>query len=165
MTTTVATTRADVADALARSVAAGAPIVAVSTVTGDGVAELREALRAALLALPPRPANAPVYLPVDRVFALGGHGTIVTGTLMQGRIAVGDRLTATGIEREARVRGLHVFGEARTSVEAGARVALNLASVERDDLARGCRSCKRAVRNPQRWRRSRSRSSRPRVNS
>ena len=128
---------ADVAAALSESVAAGAPIVAVSTVTGDGLEALREALRLALLALPPRPVHAPVYLPVDRVFALGGHGTIVTGTLMQGRIEMGDRLVATGITREVRVRGLHVFGETRNAVEAGARVALNLASVERGDLARG----------------------------
>ena len=129
--------RAELAGSLAGSVAAGAPIVPVSTITGDGIAELRAALRSALEALPPRPVDAPVYLPIDRVFALGGYGTIVTGTLMQGRIAVGDRLRATGIEREARVRGLHVFGEARDRVEAGARVALNLASIDRADLARG----------------------------
>ena len=131
------TVRADLADALSDSVASGAPIVAVSTVTGAGLDHLRAALREALDALPPRPIDAPAYLPIDRVFALGGYGTVVTGTLMQGRIAVGDRLAASGLARDVRVRGLHVFGEARESVGAGARVALNLANVERSELGRG----------------------------
>ena len=133
----VADARDALADALEGSVAANAPIVPLSTISGEGVDALRAALRAALEALPPRPDRAPVYLPVDRVFALGGHGTIVTGTLVQGTIAAGDRLNATGIDRPVRVRGIHVFGEARKSVAAGARVALNLAGVERSELARG----------------------------
>jgi selenocysteine-specific elongation factor len=129
--------RESVTQALADTFAASAPIVAVSTVTGSGLDELRAILHATIGALPPRPVDAPAYLPIDRVFALDGHGTIVTGTLMQGRVAVGDRLAASGIDREVRVRGLHVFGEKRETVEAGARVALNLVNVERSDLARG----------------------------
>jgi selenocysteine-specific elongation factor len=129
--------RRELVVALAETVARDAPIVAVSTITGAGLDDLRVILRDALRALPARPVDAPAYLPIDRVFVLEGHGTIVTGTLMQGRIAVGDRLLATGIDREMRVRGLHVFGERRDVVEAGARVALNLANVERRELARG----------------------------
>jgi selenocysteine-specific elongation factor len=129
--------REAIAEALAGTVADDAPVVAVSTVTGAGLEELRTLLHATIASLPPRPVEAPAYLPVDRVFALDGHGTIVTGTLMQGRIAVGDRLAAGGLDREVRVRGVHVFGEKRETVEAGSRVALNLASVDRSELARG----------------------------
>jgi selenocysteine-specific elongation factor len=129
--------RASVAEALAGTVAAAAPIVPVSTITGFGLDDLRSSLHAAIALLPPRPIEAPAYLPIDRVFALDGHGTIVTGTLMQGRISIGDRLAAGGLDREVRVRGVHVFGEKRETVEAGARVALNLVNVERSDLSRG----------------------------
>jgi selenocysteine-specific elongation factor len=133
----LARARASLAEALAGTVAASAPMVAVSTITGAGLDELRSTVRAAIAALPARPIEAPAYLPIDRVFALDGHGTIVTGTLMQGRISVGDRLAAGGLDREVRVRGVHVFGEKREMVEAGARVALNLVNVGRSDLSRG----------------------------
>src|SRR6185312_1944931 len=73
-----------VRDAVAGTVAEKAPAIGVSTVTGAGLEELRAAIHDALAALPPRMPNAPPFLPVDRVFALAGHGTIVTGTLMQG---------------------------------------------------------------------------------
>ena len=82
------------------TVAQDAPVLAVSTVTGEGLDALRDAIHAALVALPPRPADAPAFLPVDRVFALPGHGTIVTGTLMQGTLR--DRRHAAA--RPARAR-------------------------------------------------------------
>src|SRR5579864_3628411 len=74
-----------VAEALTReglegTLAAGAPLFGVSTVTGAGLTELRAAIHAELRALAPRDHDAPAYLPIDRVFALAGHGTVVTGT-------------------------------------------------------------------------------------
>ena len=100
--------------AIAGTVAHDAPAVAVSSLTGEGIEELRAAIHAALVALPPRPAEAPAFLPVDRVFALPGRGTIVTGTLMQGTLRTGDTLRldppgprrarafAAGLRRHAR---------------------------------------------------------------
>jgi selenocysteine-specific elongation factor len=126
-----------VRDGLSGTLADGAPIFPVSSVTGAGLEELREAIHAGLRALPPRAPDAPAYLPIDRVFALPGHGTIVTGTLMQGEIALGDRLQLTPLGREVRVRSLHVFGEARERVAGGARLALNFPGVETTELARG----------------------------
>jgi selenocysteine-specific elongation factor len=123
--------------AIAGTVAENAPIVAVSAQTGAGLDELRTVIHAALIALPPRAQHAPAYLPVDRAFTLAGHGTIVTGTLMQGALSVDDTLMIRPGDREARVRGLHVFGEVQTHVEAGARVAVNLGGVSRDDVERG----------------------------
>jgi selenocysteine-specific elongation factor len=125
------------AEAVRGSVAEDAPVVAVSTVTGEGLDELRSAIHDALRALPPREPNAPAYLPVDRAFALAGHGTIVTGTLMQGAIAAGETLHLTPPGRAVRVRSLQVFGERKERVEGGARVAANLPGVETAEIGRG----------------------------
>jgi len=103
-----------------------APLICVSVQTGEGMNEIREAIHRELLSLPERSQDAPAFLPVDRVFALSGHGTIVTGTLMQGRIAVGDQLQIAPQGRSVRVRSLQVFGDDRAHVEAGSRVAVNL---------------------------------------
>ncbi len=126
-----------VREALVGTIADGAPLVAVSTITGEGLADLRGAIHAALLALPSRSPGAPAYLPIDRVFALPGHGTIVTGTLMQGAIDVGDQLALAPLGRDVRVRSIQVFGEKRNAVAGGSRVALNLPGVERHEIARG----------------------------
>ena len=126
-----------VRDEIAGTIAQGAPVIAVSTVTNDGLDALRAAIHAALVALPPRAPDAPAYLPVDRVFALAGHGTIVTGTLMQGRISTGDALALSPLGRNVRVRNLQVFGQKRSRVEGGVRVAVNLPGVETSEIARG----------------------------
>lgn len=122
---------------LAGSIAANAHVYAVSTVTGAGLAELRSAIHDALQRLPARAPEAPVYLPIDRVFALPGHGTIVTGTLMQGRLRTGDTVVLRPSERTVRVRGLQSFGRRRDEVEGGARAAVNLPNVDVAEIARG----------------------------
>lgn len=124
-------------DDLRGTLAQDAEIAAVSTLTGEGVDELRARLAAILGSLPPRDADAPTYLPIDRVFALPGHGTIVTGTLMQGRIALGDTLALQPAGRKLRIRSIHVFSASREHAAAGERVAVNLPGVERNEIARG----------------------------
>ena len=119
------------------TIAHAAPVLAVSTVTGAGLSELRAAIHAELANLPLRAPHAPPYLPVDRVFARAGHGTVVTGTLMQGHIATGDVLRVTPLDRAVRVRGMQVFGAQRTRVSGGMRVALNLSGIDTSELARG----------------------------
>jgi len=126
-----------VGEALVGTIADGAPMLAVSTLTGEGMPALRAAIHDALVALPARAPGAPAYLPIDRVFALPGHGTIVTGTLMQGRIRVGDQLALAPLGREVRVRSIGVFGEKREQVAGGARVAINVPGVETAELERG----------------------------
>jgi selenocysteine-specific elongation factor len=126
-----------VREAVRGTVAEGAPAVAASTVTGAGLDALRERIHATLAELPPRFPQAPPYLPIDRVFALAGHGTIVTGTLMQGTLGAGDRLVLQPSGREVRVRSLQVFGEKRERVDGGSRVAANLPGVEVGEIARG----------------------------
>ncbi len=134
---TLAEVERAVREAAAGTIVAHAPALAVSTVTGDGLEALRAAIHGALIALPSRLPDAPAFLPVDRVFALAGHGTIVTGTLMQGTLRVGDMLRLDPPGREVRVRSLHVFGGARERIAGGARVAVNVPGVEVLELARG----------------------------
>ncbi|MBV9234019.1 MAG: selenocysteine-specific translation elongation factor [Candidatus Eremiobacteraeota bacterium] len=126
-----------IAKELRGTIADDAPLIGVSALTGENVQTLRETLHAEIAALPAGSARAPVYLPVDRVFALPGHGTIVTGTLMQGTICAGDTLKIEPGAAAAHVRSIEVFGSRRERVEAGTRVALSLPGVERRALARG----------------------------
>ncbi|WP_431912189.1 selenocysteine-specific translation elongation factor [Micromonospora carbonacea] len=140
-------TRADLADpgpalAQARAQLAATSLgdveaVAVSAVTGAGLPQLWAALHRLTARLPDPPADAPVRLWVDRSFTITGSGTVVTGTLGGGRLAVGDHLELAGTGEQVRVRGLHRLGEARDRVDAVARVAVNLRNVPRDRLGRG----------------------------
>jgi selenocysteine-specific elongation factor len=122
---------------LVGTIAANAPIFAVSTVTGTNLDALRDGIHQSLKALAPRSPDAPAFLPIDRVFSLPGLGTIVTGTLMQGRIKTGDTLTLQPSEKSVRVRSLQSFGQRRDTVEGGARVAVNLPSADVHEIARG----------------------------
>ncbi len=123
--------------ALQGTIAENAPIFAVSTITGENLDVLKLGLQFELSALQARDADAPVYMPVDRVFSLAGRGTIVTGTLMQGRVKTGDTLALEPRGAAVRVRSVHVFGEARDEVFGGTRVAINVPGIETRDIARG----------------------------
>lgn len=124
-------------EALAGTIAGHAPVFAVSSVTGYNLDVLKDAIHGVLAGLSSRPADAPAYLPVDRVFALQGLGTIVTGTLMQGEIATGDALMLQPSGKAVRVRSLQSFNRKRERVSAGARVAVNLPSVSASEISRG----------------------------
>jgi len=122
----------------------GSPVVPVSSVTGEGLDALREALVAAARGAAPRdPERTPARLFLDRAFAVKGFGPVVTGTLAGGRVRAEDRLTLFSGERggaagrEVRVRRVEVHGEERKEARAGERTSLNLAGVEIGDLARG----------------------------
>ncbi len=119
------------------TIAAGASILPVSVVTGENIEPLRQLLHRELAEMPPRNQSAPVYLPIDRVFTLAGLGTVVTGTLMQGSIETGDELKLEPGGARAHVRSIGVFGSVREKVKAGSRVALNLAGIDRREIARG----------------------------
>jgi selenocysteine-specific elongation factor len=113
------------------------PVVRVSARTGEGLPELRETLLALAREAPPRPSDGVLRLPVDRVFSMRGFGTVVTGTLVGGELAVGDELEVLPPRRRTRVRGLQVHGEAVERARAGTRTAVNLGGLEVDDLERG----------------------------
>jgi selenocysteine-specific elongation factor len=142
----LAVTRSDLGDAdlaieeardyLARSPLAGIEAVAVSPVAGTGLDELRAAL-ARMTAGVQQPGRSVTRLWVDRVFTISGAGTVVTGTLASGGIAVGDTLTVSGTGEEVRVRGLETLKTSVPAVSAVARVAVNLRGIKRSQIRRG----------------------------
>ncbi len=112
-------------------------IIAVSSLTGSGLEELKRALVAAAGEIQPRDSNAIARLPIDRVFTMKGFGTVVTGTLVAGSIRREDELEVFPIGRRVRVRGVQVHGQMAETAVAGQRTALNLAGASTDDLSRG----------------------------
>jgi selenocysteine-specific elongation factor len=113
------------------------PIVPVSSLTGAGVAELKNALIRAAAEVPAKDSAAITRLPIDRVFTMKGFGTVVTGTLIAGSIRKEDELEVFPSGKHVRVRGIQVHGQPAESALAGQRTALNLGGVSQQDLARG----------------------------
>ncbi|MFZ1006874.1 MAG: selenocysteine-specific translation elongation factor [Candidatus Sulfotelmatobacter sp.] len=112
-------------------------LIAVSSLTGAGLDELKLAMVAATAEAPPRDSHALTRLPIDRVFTMKGFGTVVTGTLMTGAIRRDDELEVFPTGRHVRVRGLQVHGQATDIAVAGQRTAVNLAGASTEDLSRG----------------------------
>ena len=127
----------EVRELLAGSALAEAPLVPVSSKTGEGLDELRGALASAASAAESRDASGPFRLPVDRAFTMRGFGAVVTGTLASGEVSVGADVEVLPGGERARVRGLQVHGAAVETAQAGQRVALNL-SGGRVRAERGC---------------------------
>ncbi len=115
----------------------GAPIVPVSSRTGAGLPELLSAIDSVAGEAVSRLANLPMRLPVDRVFTIAGAGTVVTGTLWSGAVERDAQVEVYPSGVRARVRSVQMHGAQAEKAVAGNRVALNLAGVERDEIARG----------------------------
>ena len=115
----------------------GAPLIPFSAVSGEGKGELVATLDELLQATASRPDLDRPRLPIDRVFTMSGFGTVVTGTLVDGSLDVGDELEIVPGGRVARVRGLQQHNRNVETASPGSRVAANLAGVEKDELARG----------------------------
>jgi selenocysteine-specific elongation factor len=127
----------DVGEVLQGTVLADAPILPVSAKTGEGVAELKQVLWQKLAASPPRPDNGRPRLPIDRIFTLSGFGTVVTGTLIDGRFHIGDTVEIQPTGLKGRIRGLQTHKTKLDVARPGSRVAINLTGLDKDDLARG----------------------------
>ena len=119
----------------ARELVPGAEVVPVSAKTGEGLEELLAAL--ARVPVEERDASSSTRLWIDRSFSLAGAGTVATGTLWSGTIAPGDVLRVEPGGRAVRVRTVHVHDAQVDEASAGQRVAVNLPSLRRGDLARG----------------------------
>jgi selenocysteine-specific elongation factor len=128
---------AEVAERLTPSPVGFEPPLAVSTRTGRGVDELRARLVARAESLAPRVSADLFRLPVDRAFSVAGVGTVVTGTAWSGRLAVGDavRLMPTG--KVGRVRSIESYGLTLEHSEVGARTAVGIAGIQREEARRG----------------------------
>ncbi len=114
-----------------------APLLEVSSKTGEGIEALKQKLIEEAKDVSGRPASGRFRLPVDRVFSMKGFGTVVTGTLMTGSVAQEDEIEIVPRGLKARIRGLQVHGEKKNTARAGQRTAVNLQGVDVADVLRG----------------------------
>ncbi len=115
----------------------GAPIHSVSAISGQGIEELKVMIDRMTADLEPRSSTGPLRLPVDRVFVIAGFGTVVTGTLVQGSVRVGQTVSVVPPDVDARVRNIQIHDQDVEDAKAGSRVALNLSGVEKNEILRG----------------------------
>ena len=135
---TLGVVRAEVEDFLHESfLAPPNPIVAVSSLTGAGMDDLKRELVRVASEVPTRDSKAIARLPIDRVFTMKGFGTVVTGTLVSGSIRKEDELELFPKGQRVRVRGIQVHGKSAEQAVAGQRTALNLAGASTEELSRG----------------------------
>lgn len=114
-----------------------APILAVSSYTGQGIEELKELIVKLVEGAEQRNQDRPFRLPVDRVFSVDGFGTVVTGTLLEGSMQLGEEVCIYPSEKKARIRGLQNHDKAEERASAGMRVAVNLSGIDKADIKRG----------------------------
>jgi len=129
--------RSETEELVAGSFLDGAPIIPVSSRTGEGIEELKGTLREIGLEVAARSAEFVVRLPIDRAFTMRGFGAVVTGTLIAGEIAEGDELELLPPARRVRVRGVQVHGAPVPQGIAGQRTAINLSGVDAVAIERG----------------------------
>ena len=135
----IAALTGEIAAMLAPTTLAGSPVLPVSALTGAGVDDLRDALALAEAETLARASDGRFRLVVDRSFTLAGAGTVVTGTVVSGRVSIGDQVTISPLGLTARVRGIHAQNRKADQGLAGQRCALNLAGdgISREAIARG----------------------------
>jgi len=129
--------RLEVQEFVAGSFLEGAPMVATSARTGDGLDELKNELRRLSLESPPKPADLPFRLPIDRSFVMKGFGAVVTGTLITGTVEKEAEVEIFPLGKRVRVRGVEVYNTPADRATAGQRTALNLAGTEARQIMRG----------------------------
>ncbi len=128
---------AEVMEVVEGTILEGAPIVPVSAMTGRGLDRLLETLDQVLTGIPPRTDRGRPRLPVDRVFTVSGFGTVVTGTLSDGNLRVGQEVEISPTGLKARIRGLQTHKHKIDVAVPGSRVAINLTGMSKDELKRG----------------------------
>ena len=127
----------DTKDKLEGTFLEGEEIVPVSGVENTGIDELKEKIHKIALDIEEKDLDDNVYYPIDRVFTLSGHGTVITGTLVSGKISVEDKLTIYPQKKEVRVRSLQVHNEQASEVTPGHRVGINVVGVDKEEIDRG----------------------------
>jgi len=127
----------DVGEMVKGSFLEGSPMMPVSALTGKGVPELRQTITELSRTIETKPDRGVFRMPVDRSFSIKGFGTVVAGTILSGRVNVGDTLELLPQKREVRVRGIQKHNAAVESIGLGERTALNLQGLEREAVTRG----------------------------
>jgi len=114
-----------------------APIIPVSAYTGEGIERLKMTLSEMVATVEDKKLPIPFRLPIDRVFSVDGFGTVVTGTLIEGRIEEREDLMLYPSLEKAKVRSLQVHGSSENTVTAGQRVAVNISGIKKQQVMRG----------------------------
>lgn len=112
-------------------------ILKVSAQTGSGIDELKERIFADLAEVPPKQTQGLFRMPIDRSFSMRGFGTVVTGTVLEGRLTAEDAVELLPSKKAVRIRGFQKHGEPSDSVVAGDRAAINLSGIEKEEVTRG----------------------------
>ena len=127
----------EISDFLKGTFLENAPLFPVSSVTGEGLPALREALIHEAQTLSPKPSTDIFRLPVDRVFTMHGHGTVVTGTVISGDLHVGSPLSCMPQAKQSRARSIQRHNTSVDTISMGCRCAINLQGLEIRDVHRG----------------------------
>jgi selenocysteine-specific elongation factor len=128
---------ADIREVTRGTVLESAPIIRVSSRRGDGLDELKNQLAEIIRLTPPRADLKRPRLPVDRVFTMAGFGTVVTGTLSDGKLHVGDEVIVLPKRLKARIRGLQTHKRKEDEAVPGSRTAINLSGIDVSQINRG----------------------------
>lgn len=127
----------EVAELLEGTFLEGKPVIPVSTTSGEGLTELRQALSKLGKQIPAAEIEKPFRLSVDRSFTLKGFGTVVTGTVLSGSLRQDEEVQQFPQQRSVRIRGLQAYSQTVSEVFAGQRAALNLAGITKEEIQRG----------------------------
>ena len=127
----------DVQHLVADTFLENAPVYNVSPITGQGIDELKTGLLQMAADLPPRPQRDEFWMPVDRSFTIRGHGTVVTGSVLSGRVENGQDVEVLPKGRRVKIRHIQMHGHSAHSAEQGDRAALNVANISKDEITRG----------------------------
>ena len=124
---------------------ATAKIMPCSSITGQGVTELKKEITRLALLTPEKSVESYFRMPVDRVFSIKGHGLVATGTVFSGSIKTGEKLCFSPSGDEGRIRQIHNFGQSADRAKTGVRTAINIAGVEKSRITRGMVLCDEAI--------------------
>lgn len=129
----------DITETISSTFLEGAPIVEVSSKTGQGIEKLiQEIINIADKAVKERELNTIPRLPIDRVFSIQGFGTVITGTLITGILKKGEEVEIYPVNKICRIRNIQVHSSDVEKAYAGQRTAINLSNVKKDEIYRGC---------------------------
>ena len=129
--------KAEVEDAMEGTSFEGCPMVGVSAYSGDGMGDLKATMDSILDETEVRKDLGRPRLPIDRCFTISGFGTVVTGTLIDGTLTVGQEVELAGSGQKARVRGLQSHKTKVDATDPGVRLAVNLSGLSKDEVERG----------------------------
>ena len=127
----------DVHDTLKGTFLEDAPVVEISSITGEGLDTLQETIYSRIQTLRPKDTTGIFRMPIQRVFSSKGFGTVVTGVPLRGSTVIGDTLEVVPLGKKGRVRGIHAYREATDMARAGHSSAINLTDIDYREVHRG----------------------------